>query len=269
MHCSSLCLHCSRPYRDRRLSTPASSSTRRSSRRSSASGRRPYPLASTGTFSSLPAFSFLGARSSSSEQRRVRAVVVRRTGQGSPPRFDSSRSNPLHLAPKLVHPSTSATVPYPGRIGLAPSSDRRSPSSAPNRPTVSSIALYSPSPTLSPPKSAASAAVLPPRRRRRAERRPRAPPGLPVPARGPTPRAPPPLDLPGARPASPCRRLALPPPERSRRRRPWPCAAASRPAAWGHWPSPAPPRRRPTPPPAGSPRAAPPLPRRRRGLLRA
>ena len=103
------------PYRHRRLSTPASSSTRCSSRHSSASGRRPYPLASTGTFSSLPAFSFLGARSSSSEQRRVRAVVVRRTGQGSPPRFDSSRSNPLHLAPKLVHPSTNATVPYPGR----------------------------------------------------------------------------------------------------------------------------------------------------------
>ena len=119
------------PYRHRRPSTPASSSTRRSSRRSSASGRRPYPLASTGTFSSLPAFSFLGARSSSSEQRRVRAVVVRRTGQGSPPRFNSSRSNPLHLAPKLVHPSTSATVPYPGRIGLAPSSDRRSPSPFP------------------------------------------------------------------------------------------------------------------------------------------
>ena len=101
------------PYRHRRPSTPASSSTRCSSRRSSASGRRPYPLASTGTFSSLPAVSFFGARSSSSEQRRVRAVVVHRTGQGSPPHFDSSRSHPLHLAPKLVHPPTSAAEPLP------------------------------------------------------------------------------------------------------------------------------------------------------------
>ena len=157
------------PYRHRRPSTPASSSTRRSSRCSSASGRRPYPLASTGTFSSLPAFSFLGTRSSSSEQRRVRAVVVRRTSQGSPPHFDSSRSNPLHLAPKLVHPSTSATVPYPGRsqapdavrhccLRQAPPRASPLPSTTPFRPSfaqnespVSFPATCSRSPALSPP----------------------------------------------------------------------------------------------------------------------
>ena len=131
---------------------------------------------------------------------------------------------------------------------------------------MSSAATLSHSPAFSPPKSTATAAAAPPRRRGRTERRPRAPPGLPVPARGPTPRAPPPFNLPGARPASPCRRLALPPPERSRRRRPWPCAAVSRcasppcaspcaagrPAPWPPGASARPPQRRRSAPPAGS-----------------
>ena len=112
------------PYRHRRPSTPASSSTRRSSRRSSASGRRPYPLASTGNFSSLPAFSFLGARSSSSEQRQVRVAAVRRAGHGSPPRLDSSHPELHSLAVHPLRPPTSAAEPLPGR-NRAP--DRRPP----------------------------------------------------------------------------------------------------------------------------------------------
>ena len=109
---------------------------------------------------------------------------------------------------------------------------------------MSSIAASSYSPTYSPPESAPPPSNRSHAAAERAARRPRAPPGLPVPARGPTPRAPPPLDLPGARPAPPCRRLALPPPERSHRRCPWPCAAVSRrasPPAPFHAPPAAPP----------------------------
>ena len=84
---------------------------------------------------------------------------------------------------------------------------------------MSSAATLSHSPAFSPPKSAATTAVSPPRRRGRAERRPRAPPGLPAPARGPLPRAPRPLGLPEARAARSRRRLAPQWPERRRRRR--------------------------------------------------
>ena len=104
-------------------------------------------------------------------------AAARRTGKSSPPQLDSSRSNPLHLAPKLVQPSTNATVPYPSRNRAQTAARHRRPpsSSAPsfaltsttsfrpfsaqNRSTVSSAATLSHSPTYSPPKSAANAAA--------------------------------------------------------------------------------------------------------------
>ena len=113
-------------------------------RRSSPRGRprsfwcRPHP----------PFSSSVHDEPSSSEQHRATAAA-RRTGKSSPPQLDSSRSEPLHLAPKLLHPSTSPAVPYPGRIDLAPSSDRRSPSSFP---PSSAPLRRAPSPRSPPPK---------------------------------------------------------------------------------------------------------------------
>ena len=196
---------------------------------------------------------------------------------------------------------------FPGRIGLAPSSRPRPPlstsvklrpelrppptssslsevSSAPNRPTVSSIAASSYSPTFSPPESAPPSSNRSRAAAERAARRPRAPPELPAPARGPLPRALGPPSLPGAQAALPRGRRTPPPPERRVSPPPWPCAAARRrgaplrlPASHRRAPgsrsaslSPhRPVRRRLTPPPAGNRRAAPPLPRRRRRPLRA
>ena len=57
-----------------------------------------------------------------------RVAAVRRVGHGSPPHLDSSHPELRSLAVHPLRPPTSAAVPYPGRIGLAPSSDRRSPS---------------------------------------------------------------------------------------------------------------------------------------------
>ena len=106
------------PYRDRRPSTPASSSTRRSSRRSSASGRRPYPLASTGTFSSLPALLL------------PHACVV----QSSSGRRRSSRRPNLATPPQFVAPGAAQTrrpptphLPERGRALPRPKSSRRPP----------------------------------------------------------------------------------------------------------------------------------------------
>ena len=87
--------------------------------------------------------------SSSSGARSSRVTVARRTSHCSPPRLVSSRPELRNLAPKLVHPSTSAAVPYPGRIGLAPSSDRRSPSPFP---PSSAPLRRAPSPRSPPPK---------------------------------------------------------------------------------------------------------------------
>ena len=94
-------------------------------------------------------------------------AVVRRSGQPSPPHLDSSHSELRDLAPKLLHPSTSAAVPYPGRnraqtavrhccLRQAPprasplsSTTTFRPSFAQNESPVSFPAAYSYSPTLS------------------------------------------------------------------------------------------------------------------------
>ena len=145
------------------------------------------------------------------------STAARRTGvradHPSSPCPDSSRSELRDLAPKLLHPSTNAAVPYPRRnraaddvrhcrspSSFAPTSSSLSrPSSASNRTTVSSPMTSSRSPTLSLPESATIADDWPPCRRERAARRARPPRGSSAPARGPTPHAPPLLDLPGAR----------------------------------------------------------------------
>ena len=135
-----------------------------SERRSSPRGRpRSFPGRPNPPFSSS-----VHDEPSSSEQHRATAAA-RRTGKSSPPQLDSSCSEPLHLAPKPHHPSTSAAVPYPGRNRVQtaarhrrpPSSSAPSftltsttpfrPSSAQNRSTVSSAATLSHFPTLSPP----------------------------------------------------------------------------------------------------------------------
>ena len=123
------------------------SSTRRPSTILARRAARPYPVAVPSPSFPLPSSS--PSSSSRVAQRRARAVVVRRTGRSSPPRLDSSRPELRNLAPKLVHPSTSAAVPYPGRIGLAPSSDRRSPSPFP---PSSAPLRRAPSPRSPPPK---------------------------------------------------------------------------------------------------------------------
>ena len=136
--------HCAarRPYRQLCSSAPLHASAVDDPRTpccASLSGR-----SAVSRFSSLPSSS-----SSSSGARSSRVTVARRTGHCSPPRLDSSRPELRNLAPKLVHPSTSAAVPYPGRIGLAPSSDRRSPSPFP---PSSAPLRRAPSPRSPPPK---------------------------------------------------------------------------------------------------------------------
>ena len=142
------------------------------------------------------------------------------------------------------------------------------PSFTQNEPPVSFPAAYSYSTTPSPLDFGAVAAESSPRRRGRAERRPRMPPGLPAPARGPPPHAPQPLSPTEACAAPSHRRLALPRPERHappppvavRRRelprKPSPCTspyAAGRPVPRPPWAlRSAPPQLRWSAPPAGS-----------------
>ena len=65
---------------------------------------------------SQSSFLLLSARRAELERAAPsETAAARRTGKSSPPQLDSSRSNPLHLAPKPLHPSTNAAVPYPGR----------------------------------------------------------------------------------------------------------------------------------------------------------
>ena len=109
------------------------------------------------------------------------STAARRAGvradHPSSPCPDFSRSELRDLAPKLLHPSTSATVPYLGRIELRPRpplpisvelrlsmpSSLSRPSSASNRTAVSSSTICSRSPTLSPPESVTTASAGPPR----------------------------------------------------------------------------------------------------------
>jgi len=118
------------------------------------------------------------------------STAARRAGvradHPSSPCPDFSRSELRDLAPKLLHPSTSATVPYLGRIELRPRpplpisvelrlsmpSSLSRPSSASNRTVVSSSTICSRSPTLSPPESVTTASAVPPRRRAPAPPRP-------------------------------------------------------------------------------------------------
>jgi hypothetical protein len=174
--------------------------------------------------------------------------------------------------PRPNRPSTELRPPLaivvPAELRPSPSSSLSEVSSAQNRPTVSSIAAYSYSPTPSPIDFGAAAAESPPRRHERAGRRPCTPPGLPAPARAPLPRALGPPGLTGAG-AAPTRGHRKPPPPEHR---PPPCAppcAAVRPAlrrrapscaALCRAPAPAsppgasarPPQRRWPAPPAGS-----------------
>ena len=94
-------------------------------------------------------------RSPSSRSERTERTLARHA-QRRPsfiarPSFLAPRSSrtPIHLVLHLLRPSTSPAVPYPGRIDLAPSSDRRSPSSFP---PSSAPLRRAPSPRSPPPK---------------------------------------------------------------------------------------------------------------------
>ena len=263
--------------------------------------RRSSPLtdASKLPVPSQSSFLLLGARRAELERAAPsETAAARRTGKSSPPQLDSLRSNILHLAPKLVQPSTNATVPYPGRNRAQtaarhrrpPSSSAPSfaltsttpfrPSSAQNRSTVSPAATLAHSPTLSLSESAL-------RRPRIAAAPPQNAPSAARAAAG-SPWAPPLAAAARPRAAVPSRgsRSPLPPPPsfaaagtpRAARADPAPpllpaCAAASRrssplrrlappgagPAAGMPWPRPGWP-----PPPASCGLAAAPPPRPRR-----
>ena len=144
------------------------------------------------------------------------------------PSSTSPRPRPCPNPAEIELPPPPVIAVFPGPPP-SPSSPHLRSISAQIEPLVSSTALSSPFLTRSPAESHATVSAVPPRRRGRAERRPRAPPGLPAPARGPLPRAPRPLGLPGPRAAPPRDRPAPPPAERRRRRAPPPypvCAAA-------------------------------------------
>ena len=89
------CLHCARTPPIPPLWPPASSSTRRQSRPTSASERRSYPRGRLEASRPVPPFSFLGAR-------RAEASRAHRAGRPSPPQLVSSRSKPPHLALHLL-----------------------------------------------------------------------------------------------------------------------------------------------------------------------
>jgi len=188
----------------------------------------------------FPLSSSSPSSSSRVAQRRARAVVVRRTGQSSPPRLDSSCLEPRDLTSQPLRPSPSPFELFPGQIGRFRRGHhccpRRAPplsvepllrpSSASNRSVVSSPATLFYFPASFSLVSAVS--------------------GFGTSLRRCSRRAPPLAHAAGQLLRVPAR------------------AAASPRAAWGHRSSPAPPRLRFRPTGEWH-RAPPPLPRRHRG----
>jgi hypothetical protein len=206
------------------------------------------PLLSSRAPSKLPV-----PRSPSSHRERTERTLARRASRRSSSRRPTFTTTPRSIAPGVAQPHLAPPQPLPEPVRVVsrpnrPSTElqttaaiadlRRAPpptqsslfrtSSAQNRATVSSIAPYSPSPTLSPRKSAAAAAESQPRHRGRAGRRPHTPPAPPAPPRAPPPRALGSPGLPEARAARSLRRPMLRRPERpratARRRSPLLCA---------------------------------------------
>ena len=197
-------------------------------------------LSGRGAVSVFPLSSSSPSSSSRVAQRRARAVVVRRTGQSSPPRLDSSCLESRDLTLQPLRPSPSPFELFPGQIGRF----RRGHHCCPRRAPPLSV-----EPLLRP--SSASKSV-----RGELPRNPfyfptsfslvSAVSGIGTSLRRCSRRAPPLAHAAGQLLRVPAR------------------AAASPRAAWGHRFSPAPPRLRFRPTGEGH-RAPPPLPRRHRG----
>ena len=141
MHCSSLCLHCSRPYRDRRPSTPASSSTRRSSRRSSfserhlilAQAREPSPPFHPFSFLALALCRARAGRRRSSRRPNLSAPLRSFVLRAAQPRPEPTP--PLHeLGRALRRPKSGPRAPPPSSSAVELRPLRRRPVSGPSPP---------------------------------------------------------------------------------------------------------------------------------------